>query len=305
MVQIVSANPFRCRMWDHHDRLDYLVVEETCRAEIDSFATHGQLVPVLGRPLRGDPEYDLELIFGARRLFVARHLNLPLRVEVRDITDRDAIIAMDIENRQRRDISPYERGLSFARSLRAGHFESQEDLAKALKISQSQVSRLLKLARLPSVIVNAFGNPMEIREGWGPDLVGALHETRREATIARARALAAAAPRLSAVEIFQQLISASLVGRKVRPKARDEVVTGFDGKPLFRIRRQEKAIALLLPLESTSAEILEAVRDALRDVFHQSGRKHTTTQRHRGMLPAAANPPPRLSQVFLHAAARC
>ena len=114
MSQIRSVNPFRCRVWDLHDRLDHLIVEDGCRNEISSFAKNGQLIPALGRPLRDDPDYEVELICGARRLFVARHLNLELLVDLRELTDQDAIIAMDVENRQRQDISPYERGLSFA-----------------------------------------------------------------------------------------------------------------------------------------------------------------------------------------------
>lgn len=271
--QFVSANPFRCRMWDLHDRLDHLIVEETCRTEIDSFLKHGQLVAVLGRPLHGDPEYDIELIFGARRLFVARHLNIPLLVEVREMTHRAALVAMDIENRHRLDISPYERGLSFARYLRAGYFESQGDLGAALGISQSQVSRLLKLARLPSVVVNAFRNPLEIREAWGHDLAEILEDPqRRHATIARARSLVASSPRPGALEVYQQLVSATVRPRRSNTRAHDEVVTDADGAPLFRIRRQSKTIALLLPIDKTSAATLDAIRDALHAVLRKDAR---------------------------------
>src|SRR5262249_20674676 len=164
---VVSASPFRVRMWSLHDRCEEHVNEETCKAEIESFAKHGQLVPALGRVLHGDPGHDIELIYGARRLFVARHLNVPLLVEMREISDRDALIAMDIENRQRTDISPYERAMSYARWLSTGHFGSQDDIARALRISSSQVSRLLRLAKLPSVILNAFTSPLEICEALG------------------------------------------------------------------------------------------------------------------------------------------
>jgi ParB family transcriptional regulator, chromosome partitioning protein len=266
--RIVSVNPFRCRMWDLHNRIEQQIVENSCRAEINSFSKHGQLVAALGRPVHDDPDHDVELICGARRLFVARHLNVPLLVDVREMTDRAAVIAMDIENRQRLDFSPYERSLSFARFLRAGYFESQDDLAKALKISQSQVSRLLTLARLPSVVVGAFSNPLEIREGWGPDLAAALQDVRkRQATIARARTLASLSPKPAAVDVYQQLIAAWVPGRKVRSKAHDEVVTDLDGTPLFRIRTQDKAIAVLLPRDQMSQEKLKAVRDAVRDIL--------------------------------------
>src|SRR5690242_15233583 len=100
-----TVSPFRCRMWDLHDRLEGELDEAGCRDEIESMRKHGQLVPVLARALRGDPDYDFELIYGARRLWVARHLNRPVEVEVREMTDREAIIAMDVENRQRKDLS--------------------------------------------------------------------------------------------------------------------------------------------------------------------------------------------------------
>jgi ParB family chromosome partitioning protein len=281
--QYVSANPFRCRMWDLHDRLDHLIDEETCRAEIDSFLKHGQLVAVLGRRLHGDPDHDVELIFGARRLFVARHLNIPLLVELREVSDRAALVAMDIENRQRQDISPYERGLSFARCLRSGHFKSQGDLGAALRISQSQVSRLLKLARLPSVVVDAFSSPLEIREGWGHDLAEVLDDPqKRHTTIARARALAATSPRASALEVYQELLSAGARGRKISTRVHDEVVIDDDGAPLFRIRRQAKTIALLLPIDKTSAATLDEIRDAVQAVL-------TKAARHAGKADARAS----------------
>lgn len=255
-------------MWDLHDRLDDHVTEENCRAEISSFSKHGQLVAALGRAVNDNSDCDIELICGARRLFAARHLNMPLLVELREMSDQMAIIAMDIENRQRKDISPYERGLSFARYLRAGHFKSQDDLAQALKISQSQVSRLLTLAHLPSVVVNAFRTPLDIREGWGHDLMTALQNSqRRRATIDRARTLASLSPRPAAIDAYQQLLTASVKGRKVKAKQHDEVVRGAGGTPIFRIRVQEKTIAFLFPLDSVSTKTLETIRDAIRNVF--------------------------------------
>jgi ParB/RepB/Spo0J family partition protein len=279
MSQVRSVSPFRCRVWDFHDRLDHLIVEDTCRDEIASFAKNGQLVAALGRPIRDDPDYDIELICGARRLFVARHLNVQLLVDVREMTDRDAIIAMDVENRQRQDISPYERGLSFARYLRGGHFESQEQLAKVLKISQSQVSRLLTLARLPSIVVDAFTSPLEIREGWGPELVSALQDPKkRDAIMDCARTLASVCPRPPTTEVYQQLISAATGDRKPRKRSRDQIVTAHDGTPLFRIRPQQTAIAVLLPREKISQEVLQELRDAVRDVMRRKRRSSAVSK---------------------------
>ena len=78
---IIEVNPFRCRIWTMHDRIEEHITEESCADEIKSFAAHGQLIPALGRPIREDIGHDVEIICGARRLFVARHLNVPLRAQ--------------------------------------------------------------------------------------------------------------------------------------------------------------------------------------------------------------------------------
>jgi ParB family transcriptional regulator, chromosome partitioning protein len=264
MRKVVSVDPFRCRMWELHDRLEAYVTAETCSAEIESFEKHGQLVAALGRPLTDQGGFDVELICGARRLLVARLLKKPLLVELREMTDREAIVAIDIENRQRADVSAYERGLSFAQWLRSGHFTSQEEIVRVLRLSPAQVSRLLRLSRLPTVILKAFSTPTDIREGWGLDLLDALEdENRRQATINTARALAQATPRLPGKEVYRQLMAATR-GRSARKRTRDEVVTDDVGQPLFRVRRQNRSLALLLPIDSISAEVEAEVRHAVR-----------------------------------------
>lgn len=264
MKSIVEVNPFECRMWLFHDRMEGNVNDESCRAEIESFSKHGQLVPVLGRLLRGDPDHKVELIFGARRLFVARHLNRPLLAEIRELSDREAFVAMDIENRQRRDISPYERGMSYARWLRSGNFKSQEDIANSLKISASQVSRLLKLAHLPAVIVNAFESPVQIFESWGLDLAAILEDPSRKAqTIKKAREIAEFSPRPSGQEVYRRLLSASTPGRKIKVESHDQVIRNKLGHPLFRIRQQRNSIAILLPHERISATSLQEIQSAI------------------------------------------
>jgi ParB family transcriptional regulator, chromosome partitioning protein len=268
MRTIISIDPFRACMWPLHDRCDEHVNESTCRAEIDSFERHGQLVPALGRTLRGDPDHDVELVYGARRLFVARHLNMPLLVELREMSDRDALVAMDIENRQRTDISPYERAMSYTRWLSRGYFGSQDEIARALKISPTRVSRLLRLARLPSVILNAFANPLEIREAWGLHIMDMLDQPHtRHRTIQAARALGALDQRPSAKAVYRELVTASACGRQLRPTARVETVRDAVGRPLFRIRQLSASVALELPREKLSAGTMAEIRVALAGIL--------------------------------------
>jgi ParB family chromosome partitioning protein len=269
-MTVVSVNPLRCRLWALHDRLEEHLTEEACKEQIASWRMHGQVVPALGRALQGDSEHDVEIIYGARRLFVARHLDMPLLVELRELSDREALISMDIENRQRVDISPYERGLSYHRWLRSGHFKSQGEIARELNVSASQVSRLLKLTRLPAIVLEAFGRVVDIREEWGIELAAALDDPdRRAAVIRSARAIAGMAVRPASCEVFTRLLAATGGGRKVKIRSRDEVVSNAHGVPVFRIRQQRNSLALLLPLQGLSQESLREIRRMMLDILQQ------------------------------------
>ena len=268
MPSFVAMNPFRCRMWEFHDRLEAHISEQTCRNEIESFSRHGQFVPVLGRSLHGDPSYEAELICGARRLFVAKLLNKPLAVELRTLSDREALIAMDTENRLRKDISPYERALSYSRWIRSGHFHSQNDIARALQISPSQVSRVLRLAQLPAIIVEAFDNPTEILEDWGTSLMARLEDPgTRHAVFEAARSIVAQSERHPAKEVYRQLLAAAAKGRKLKRRHHDVVVLGENGATLFRIRHQRHWVAILLPLEHVGEQTMRKISNAVASIL--------------------------------------
>jgi ParB family chromosome partitioning protein len=255
-------------MWHLHDRLEEFISEESCRSEIESFEEHGQLIPTIGRRLKDDKHFEIELICGARRLFVARHTRKQLRVELCQLTDKEAIVAMDMENRQRLDVSPYERGMSYSRWLRAGYFESQDDLAKCLGVSPSQVSRLLKLARLPAVVVDAFPSTVEICEGWGLALAEALERPlSRQSMLRKARDIAAAKPRPAAREVYRRLLGASTPGIKPRALVHDEVIRDEAGGALFRVRQQRDSIAVIFSVERAGAAVLGHIKASIATIL--------------------------------------
>jgi len=195
---------------------------------------------------------------------------MDIAVELRDLSDRDSSVILDVENRQRRDWSAYERGRSFSRWLASGQFECQDELARALRISPSQVSRLLKMARLPAVVVDAFPSPTDICESWGLDLYSACeHAPNRSRVIARARSLKSHATKVSPRDVFDHL---RLAGRSkvARQPHRHEVVLGSTGKALFRIKHHDRAIALLIDKQNMSQSALGRIKEALCHILHDA-----------------------------------
>jgi ParB family chromosome partitioning protein len=261
------VSPFRCRMWDMHDRLGEEVTSASCASLIESMQKHGQKQPALARRVAHERDFDYELIYGARRLFVARHLGVQLLVELRQLDDRAALIEMDIENRVRMDISPYERGLSYKRWLRDGHFASQLEIAKSLGVSEAQISRLLRYAELPAAVVAAFESPRDIREEWAVVLAKRCREsTSRDAVIRRARACAALRARPRAQQVYDALINAGEL-RLPSHRPRDEIIKNAAGAPLLRVRLRAKAVHLIVPRNKITPATLRELTGRIKDLL--------------------------------------
>jgi ParB family transcriptional regulator, chromosome partitioning protein len=243
----VIADPFRCRIWTLNERIEDDVTEASCRAEIESVARDGQLVPVIGRALSGNPDFDIEVICGTRRLFIARHLKIPLRVEIRELTDRQAAVAVETENSLRKRTSPYERGLWLAKLLKQKLYRSQDEMARELGITPTQVTRLLKFAELPAIVIGAFSSPHDILESWAVELHKFCGDERRRLVTERARALEKRVPRPPAVSVYEMLLASRGQSARSRRRGAGHVVKSPTGEPLLRFERQRKEVVLRIP----------------------------------------------------------
>ncbi|HZF31383.1 MAG TPA: ParB/RepB/Spo0J family partition protein [Gammaproteobacteria bacterium] len=255
-------------MWELHDRLSENIDVRSCGTLIDSIQKHGQKQPVLARPPSGRDNFEYELIYGARRLFAAQHLGIDLLIDLREIDNRSALIEMDVENRVRADISAYERGRSYQRFLTSGYFKNQTEMAKALGVSDSQVSRLLRYAELPAAVVGAFSSPNDIREEWAVALAKlcADPETRTR-VMNRARTLSAVPGRGSPQTVFDILVNGRGSHSPSPSRSRDVVVKDPRGRPLFRVRFQAKAVHLVLPREAITLPGLRRINEYVARVL--------------------------------------
>jgi ParB/RepB/Spo0J family partition protein len=275
-----------------HARFEESIHARACESLVESMRKHGQKHAVLGRKVMApDGSGEIELIYGARRLFAAMQLGVELLVVVRDIDDRAAFIEMDLENRAREDITAYERGLNYSRWLRAGYFTSQAELAGELGISEAQVSRLLRFAELPAAVVAAFHSTRDIREEWAVSLANACRDPRARQDIARrARERTLMKDRTEArspAEIYACLLNGSR-GVPVRRDSRDEIVLSSSGQPLFRIAFRARSLHVILPREKIPGETLHRIKKEISEIVES---RLEARPARRGVRPIAGSLP--------------
>lgn len=191
------VDPVDCQMWERHNRDYALLTEDNCRDLIDGIKSQGrQEFPAIVRRLTGDQPF--EVICGARRHFAVSWLrghNYPqfkYLVEVRDLTDEEAFRLADIENRDREDISDYERAIDYAEAIELYYGGRQRAMAERLEVSPPWLSRYMNLAKLPKQIVAAFASIRDIKERHARDLKPLLADaTATEKLLLEADRLAA------------------------------------------------------------------------------------------------------------------
>lgn len=145
------------------DRLDD--DQDGIAALAESIRVYGQQVPVL---LRHSPNTEgrYEVVYGRRRVRALRRLGLPVRAMLRDLSDRDLILAQGQENTARKELSFIEKA-TFARQMAALGFE-RKVICDALHMDKTLLSRMLSVAdAVPERLVRAIGAaPSAGRDRW-------------------------------------------------------------------------------------------------------------------------------------------
>lgn len=143
------VDPSVCRPWKYHNRDGIWMNVDKCQDLISSIRKNGQKVPIFARKIENDPEgKSWEIIAGRRRWFACNHLGIKIRVKATDANDRECAILMNLENKDRNDISEFEDAISYRQQLEAKLFDSQDDMAIALDLKKSKLSKMLSAARI-------------------------------------------------------------------------------------------------------------------------------------------------------------
>ena len=211
--------------------------------------------PVKVRPL--DPPRDgveYELVFGHRRHRACLELGVPVLAMIESVSDKQMWLTMDRENRERRNLSPWEQGQSIQRALQAGLFTSIRRLAEEAGMDHSNAAKALRLAELPTAVVAAFSSPADIQLHWARPLSDALQKDP-EGVLARAKDLAAR----GTVPRAPKAVLHELLGLPVARDLTDKRHLKKNGKTVAVITHKPDgavSIDLRVPVELAQAEAL-------------------------------------------------
>ena len=145
---VYSVSPEVCLPWHYHDRDNSWLTEKGCSDLIASIKNNGQKIPAIARRINTEDGIQYEIIAGARRWFACKSLGINLILSLTDRSDKECAILMHIENKDRKDISDFERALSYKSQLESGVFASNDDLANSLGLSKATISKTLSAAKL-------------------------------------------------------------------------------------------------------------------------------------------------------------
>lgn len=211
-VYEIDENPFQ-------PRREFSEPEIASLAE--SLKDHDLLQPILVRIVDGRHQ----LISGERRLRAAIQAGwstIPARV--READDRLVAELAIVENLQREDLNPIEKGLSFRRYLDE-HDSTQEELARRLKIDRSTIANLMRLLELPRKVQTALSDG--------------------DITAGHARALLPLGEEMAQVELCEMIKEHGLSVRNTertvaeRIRREDGETIGFKGKKAKRSRNYQ------------------------------------------------------------------
>ncbi len=222
--------------------------DELCELIADS---GGNTEAVKVRPIV-DPEgkFEYELASGHRRHQATLRKSVPLKAEIiAGMTEIDLVKQMHRENSGREELSPYERGVQWARLIDEGIFSSGRQLAIEFGISKTAVVRLLRYSSLPQVVVRAFGDPRTIRREWC-DLLIKSYEEDPKGMIARCESISPDDPPMKKYHHLANI--------------NNERSVIVDDKGVFaRIRKVNGYPAIMLPRD-TPKEMTDEIADVIK-----------------------------------------
>lgn len=229
---LVNASQWSNRHDDSFKNADF----HNLKSDIELAGGNVQAIKV--RPIQNSNPQRYEIVFGHRRHRACLELNLPVLALIEAVSEQELFVQMDRENRQRADLRPYEQGEMYRRALDHGLYSTVSGLAYAIGASPINISRAIKIARLPQEVLDAFPSRLDLQYRWADPLSDAA-EKNHDGLIAKARSIAIArneGQKASAKEVVDQLLE---VANKA-PGIRDVLI---GGEKMLRVKQTKNKVA--------------------------------------------------------------
>lgn len=287
---ILSLDPRICRRWQYYDRFPEWFSYEHCSDIISDFRNgKEQEIPGIVRVLENDPEgFKYEVVFGGRRHFSAFFVTeetgkeFSFKATVRDISDQEAARLMDLENRKRKDISDFERCVSYRQQVgkTKGYtslFGSYNDLLAMIEerdecdtsLSKAALSQMItagELNEIKELICLFDGRRMQIPWSLAYHLVKEWNNKDgkgKEIIQDEIKLLSDNLEKMSPEAIIKRLLKAVASSKEEESKPRGEDVYEDGGRVIMKKTVSAKDVVLKIPLslindENANKEVLIA-----------------------------------------------
>ena len=180
---------------------------------LNAIRERGQDSPILVRPHPSQSGRYMA-VFGHRRIRVARELGRPVRAVVKDIKDRDHVVAQGQENTARANLSFIEKALFAGELARLSYDNDNTIVLAALSVEKATLSKMLAVASMPGDLLQIIGAAKGIgRDRWYE--LKMLLDKPANLTLAREFVDTDEFKGLSGDDRFNRLLAALMGGRKV------------------------------------------------------------------------------------------
>lgn len=180
---------------------------------LNAIRERGQDSPILVRPHPSQPGRYMA-VFGHRRIRVARELGRPVRAVVKDIKDRDHVVAQGQENTARANLSFIEKALFAGELARLSYDNDNTIVLAALSVEKATLSKMLAVASMPGDLLQIIGAAKGIgRDRWYE--LKMLLDKPANLTLAREFVDTDEFKELSGDDRFNRLLATLKGGRKV------------------------------------------------------------------------------------------
>ena len=222
---------------------------------LEAIRERGQDSPILVRPHPSKTGRYM-VVFGHRRLRVAKLLGRTVRSVVKEMADRQHVIAQGQENAARANLSFIEKAFFAANLARLKYDDDNATILTALAIDRTTMSKMLAVAGLPSEILQAIGPAKAIgRDRWYE--LKLLLENNSNFEIARGAVKEDGFSSLSSDERFNALMT-RIKAKKSTARARSNLLNRSwvpeDGLLTAETTAEGKRFTLALKAKGTDAK---------------------------------------------------